>query len=290
MYLYTVMEERGETLAAAWTQDGPLYRLADLGVSYGSMLELIEHMTLAELRTLSPAGKTPLEPGTYGLLAPIPRPRQDVLCLGINYADHAVESARFHEQSFLLNREKATYFSKRAYETIGSGDPIPSYEGLVTELDYEVELGVVIGKDCKKVSENEAPNYIFGYTIVNDVSARNLQTEHNQWYFGKSLDGFAPMGPCIVTADEIAFPPALDISSTVNGELRQNSNTDHLLHSVAEIISELSQGMTLRAGTIIATGTPAGVGMGFTPPKFLKKGDVVTCEIKGIGKLTNTVE
>lgn len=157
-------------------------------------------------------------------------------------------------------------------------------------LDYEVELGVVIGKDCKNVSVSEAPGYIFGYTIVNDVSARNLQTAHNQWYFGKSLDGFTPMGPCIVTADEIAYPPALAISSTVNDEQRQNSNTDHLLHSVAEIIAELSQGMTLKAGTIIATGTPAGVGMGFTPPKFLKKGDVVTGEIESIGKLTNTVE
>ena len=157
-------------------------------------------------------------------------------------------------------------------------------------LDYEAELGVVIGKDCKNVSENEAPNYIFGYTIINDVSARNLQTAHNQWYFGKSLDGFTPMGPCIVTADEIAYPPALAISSSVNGEARQKSNTSYMLHSISEIISELSRGITLRAGTIIATGTPAGVGMGFTPPKFLKKGDVVTCEIQGIGKLTNTVE
>ena len=182
------------------------------------------------------------------------------------------------------------YFSKRVCEASGCGDPIPAYEGLVDSLDYEAELGVVIGKDCKNVSVSEAPGHIFGYTIVNDVSARNLQTAHNQWYFGKSLDGFTPMGPCIVTADEIAYPPALDISSTVNDEPRQNSNTDHLLHSVAEIIAELSQGMTLKAGTIIATGTPAGVGMGFTPPKFLKKGDVVTCEIEGIGKMTNKVE
>ena len=157
-------------------------------------------------------------------------------------------------------------------------------------LDYEAELGVIIGRDCKNVSEAEAAQYIFGYTVVNDVSARNLQTAHNQWYFGKSLDGFTPMGPCILTADEGAFPPALAISSSVNGEKRQSSNTDHLIHSVAEIIAELTRGITLRAGTIIATGTPAGVGMGFTPPQFLKKGDVVTCEIEGIGALTNTVE
>ena len=273
---------------------GMLWPLEAFGLKFRDMHDLICHITPAQLSRIADAENATegnaLRLTNVRLRSPIPHPEQDIVCLGINYADHAVESARFHEQSFLLSREKATYFSKRAYETTGSGDPIPSYEGLVTELDYEVELGVVIGKDCRKVSQSEAPNYIFGYTIVNDVSARNLQTEHNQWYFGKSLDGFTPMGPCIVTADEIAFPPALAISSTVNGEVRQNSNTDHLLHSVAEIISELSQGMTLRAGTIIATGTPAGVGMGFTPPKFLGKGDVVTCEIEGIGKLTNTVE
>ena len=160
----------------------------------------------------------------------------------------------------------------------------------MTSLDYEAELAVIIGRDCKNVRERDAAACIFGYTVLNDVSARNLQTEHNQWYFGKSLDGFTPMGPCIVTEDEIPYPPALSISSTVNGELRQNSNTKYLLHSISEIIAELSQGMTLLAGTIIATGTPAGVGMGFDPPKFLKSGDVVTCEIEKIGRLTNMVK
>ena len=131
---------------------------------------------------------------------------------------------------------------------------------------------------------------LFRSTILNDVSARNLQTSHKQWYFGKSLDGFTPIGPCIVTKDDFQNPPALAIKSYVNGEIRQNSTTDLLIFGIAHVVSELSQGMTLRAGTIIAMGTPAGVGMGFVPPNFLKAGDEVKCEIEGIGTLTNVVK
>lgn len=296
MKLYTYQNNDGVDRIGVGCDGWPglIWPIEAFGLSFPDMTELIRRISPAQLARLADAEQATegaaLRLNSVRLRAPIPHPAQDVICLGINYADHAVESARFHEDAFLVNRKKAVYFSKRVCEASGCGDPIPAYEGLVDSLDYEAELGVVIGKDCKNVSVSEAPGYIFGYTIVNDVSARNLQTAHNQWYFGKSLDGFTPMGPCIVTADEIAYPPALAISSTVNDEPRQNSNTDHLLHSVAEIIAELSQGMTLKAGTIIATGTPAGVGMGFTPPKFLKKGDVVTCEIEGIGKLTNTVE
>ena len=157
-------------------------------------------------------------------------------------------------------------------------------------LDYEAELGVILGSDAKGVSKEEARRHIFGYTIINDISARNLQTRHKQWYLGKSLDGFTPMGPCIVTADEIGDEQALDISSRVNGQLRQSSNTRYMIQTVCGAISELSQGMTLEAGTIIATGTPAGVGMGMTPPTFLKHGDKVVCEIEKIGKLENYID
>ena len=132
-------------------------------------------------------------------------------------------------------------------------------------------------------------NYIFGYTVINDVSARTLQTRHKQWYFGKSLDGFLPMGPCIVTAEEFPYPPRLSIQSRVNGELRQDSSTELMIFGIDHVVSELSAGMTLKAGTIIATGTPAGVGMGFDPPRFLKPGDVVECSIEGIGTLVNRV-
>ena len=152
------------------------------------------------------------------------------------------------------------------------------------------ETRVVLGKDCKGVTKEEAKQYIFGYTIINDISARNLQTRHKQWYLGKSLDGFTPMGPCIVTADEIGDEQSLEISCTVNGELRQSSNTKYMIQTVCGAISELSQGMTLQAGTIIATGTPAGVGMGMQPPQFLQTGDVVECRIAKIGILTNTID
>lgn len=223
------------------------------------------------------------------LLSPIPHPLQDVICLGLNYTEHAREAAAYSRTAFTSKDRCPVYFSKRVSLSQGDGEPVPAYEGLVDSLDYEAELAVIIGKDAKGVSAGEAADYIFGYTILNDYSARNLQTRHTQWYLGKSLDGFTPMGPCIVTADAFSFPPRLRIRSTVNGEVRQDSTTDMLIFGIDYIISELSAGMTLKAGTIISTGTPKGVGMGFDPPKFLHAGDVVTCEIEGIGTLTNPI-
>ena len=224
------------------------------------------------------------------LCAPIVHPRQDVVCLGINYDAHAQEAGRFSDEAFGGERPYTIYFSKRVSRATATKELVPSYKGLVDSLDYECELGVVLGKDCKGVTKEEAKQYIFGYTIINDISARNLQTRHKQWYLGKSLDGFTPMGPCIVTADEIGDEQSLDISCTINGELRQSSNTKYMIQTVCGAISELSQGMTLQAGTIIATGTPAGVGMGMQPPQFLQTGDVVECRIAKIGVLTNTID
>ena len=224
------------------------------------------------------------------LCAPIVHPRQDVVCLGINYDAHAQEAGRFSNEAFGGERPYTIYFSKRVSRATATKELVPSYKGLVDSLDYECELGVVLGKDCKGVTKEEAKQYIFGYTIINDISARNLQTRHKQWYLGKSLDGFTPMGPCIVTADEIGDEQSLEISCTVNGELRQSSNTKYMIQTVCGAVSELSQGMTLQAGTIIATGTPAGVGMGMQPPQFLQTGDVVECRIAKIGVLTNTID
>ena len=222
-------------------------------------------------------------------LAPIPNPKQDIICLGINYMAHAEESSRYKKEAFGGDRPFAVYFSKRANECVATEGNIPSYPELVDSLDYECELAVIIGKNAKNVSEENAFDYVFGYTILNDVSARNLQTRHKQWYFGKSLDGFCPMGPDIITEDEFDRPPVLTIQSYINGELRQNSNTGLLIFDIPHVISELSQGTTLKAGTIISMGTPAGVGMGFQPPKFLKKGDVIECRIEKIGSLKNYV-
>ena len=190
---------------------------------------------------------------------------------------------------FKNRRWFSRYFSKRVNRATDPGDGIPSHKELTSQLDYEAELAVILKKDAKDVALEDVEDYIFGYTIMNDVSAREVQTAHRQWYFGKSLDGFTPLGPWIVTADSVEFPPKLRIQSRVNGELRQDSNTEQFIHGIAEVVSELSRGMTLKAGTIIATGTPAGVGMGFDPPRFLKPGDVVECVIEGIGTLKNPV-
>ena len=224
------------------------------------------------------------------LCAPIVHPRQDVICLGINYDAHAQEAGRFSDEAFGGERPYTIYFSKRVSRATATNEAVPSYVGLVDSLDYECELGVVLARDCRAVTKEQAWKYIFGYTIINDISARNLQTRHKQWYLGKSLDGFTPMGPCLVTADEIGDEQNLDISCTVNGELRQSSNTKYMIQTVCGAISELSQGMTLQAGTIIATGTPAGVGMGMQPPTFLKTGDEIVCRIEKIGALRNVID
>lgn len=297
MRLYTALiDEKEEILAAfANSEPGMAYVLRDLGYTYIDMTDLICNMTAEQKKELESMGADKLTApkvslGSVRLFAPIVRPRQDMICLGINYDEHAAEAEKFSKESFGGERPYTIYFSKRVSRATADGEPIPSYTGLVDSLDYESELGVILGRDAKGVAAKDARDFIFGYTIVNDVSARNLQTRHKQWYLGKSLDGFTPMGPCIVTADEIEDVQNLNIRSYVNGELRQNSNTRYMIQTVGGAIEELSFGMTLQAGTIIATGTPAGVGMGMNPPVFLKPGDTVTCEIEGIGTLTNRVE
>lgn len=280
--------ENGAEKVGALTKDGA----AIVPLPAPDMNTLIETMPLSALSSAVTAAEdsgASVALADVELLSPIPRPRQDVLCLGMNYKAHAAEAAQYDAGAFTKEKPVAVYFSKRVSEAVAPGGAIQSHRELVERLDYEVELAVILGKTAKHVKAAEAGDYIFGYTILNDVSARDVQTGHKQWYFGKSLDGFTPMGPCIVTADEIAFPPALAISSSVNGELRQSSNTSLFLNSIQEVLEELTAGMTLLPGTIIATGTPAGVGMGFDPPKFLKPGDTVSCTIEGIGTLTNPV-
>lgn len=291
-YLY-----KEKTAVGVISPDGnDVYPVKALGLDCDNMNALIDSLAgnkqgMAELKAAVQAGaeeKIPMEALT--LLAPIPVPKQDMICLGINYMAHAEESARYKKEAFGGERPYAVYFSKRIGEAVAPCGEINGHFDIVERLDYEAELAVVIGKDADHVEEKDALDYVLGYTIINDVSARQLQTRHKQWYFGKGLDGFTPMGPCIVTADEIAFPPRLKIQSKVNGELRQNSNTELLIFGIPHIIHELSQGIVLKAGTIIATGTPAGVGMGFMPPKFLKAGDEVECIIEGIGAIKNVVK
>ena len=275
-------EYKGETFAAvsdgkkAYKAAPDMYALLDRlkGALPGPELLAGEGIDLGELR----------------LLAPIPEPRQDVICLGMNYMDHSAEAAKWGKDDFVKNAGKAVYFSKRAAYIVGPGGEIDPHFDIVDGLDYEAELAVVLGKDAYRVSKEDAFDYVLGYSVLNDVSARNLQKAHKQFYFGKSLDTHTTMGPWIVTRDELPGAPELDIRCFINGEKRQDSNTRYMIFGVAEVIAELSQGMTLKAGTIIAMGTPAGVGMGFEPPKYLSCGDVVRCEIDGIGVLENPVK
>lgn len=223
------------------------------------------------------------------ILAPIPYPKRNILCLGKNYLDHV------HEVKSLKNvsadiPSKPIYFSKIAYPAVGHKDYVVAHSDVVKQLDYEVELAIIIGKKCKNVSKEEAEEAIFGYSIANDISARDIQQDHVQWHKGKSFDTYCPMGPYITHKSNIAFPPSLEIKSYVNGELRQNGNTSQLIFDIPTIISDLTKGITLYPGDIILTGTPAGVGAGFNPPKYLNAGDIVECVIDGIGTLSNTIK
>ncbi|RGY99309.1 fumarylacetoacetate hydrolase family protein [Clostridium sp. AM58-1XD] len=299
MKLLTYEIEHKSLLGVLSGDEQWVYPLKSMGIDFKDMQELVLEMGDSEKQlidyTLTKNEAEPYSiPGAVRLeevkiLAPILCPRQDVICLGINYMAHAEESARYKLETFDGQREYPVYFSKRVNRAVSYGENIPSHSDITDRLDYEVELAVIIGKEAKNVSAEEAEEYVFGYTILNDVSARDIQNRHKQWYFGKSLDGSTPMGPWIVTRESLPYPPKLSIQSRINGELRQDSNTELLIFGVSHVISDLSKGMTLLPGTIIAMGTPSGVGMGFQPPKFLKPGDEIECTIEGIGSLVNTV-
>jgi 2-keto-4-pentenoate hydratase/2-oxohepta-3-ene-1,7-dioic acid hydratase in catechol pathway len=222
------------------------------------------------------------------LLAPIPKPTKNIICLGWNYADHAQESQAVRGREAELP-EHPVVFTKNVTSVNAPFGDIPAQPQVTEQLDWEVELGVVIGIGGRAISPGDALRHVFGYTVINDISARDLQFRHKQFFLGKSLDGACPMGPVIVTADEIPDPQVLDLSSSVNGAVKQSSNTRHQVFQVAKTISILSRGMPLEPGDIIATGTPSGVGFARKPPEFLRPGDVVECEIERIGRLRNRV-
>ncbi|MCM3662970.1 fumarylacetoacetate hydrolase family protein [Mesobacillus subterraneus] len=225
----------------------------------------------------------PLE--TVTLMAPIPKPSKNIFCVGKNYADHAIEMGSKDDIP-----EHIMVFTKAPTSVIGDGEKILEHKNVTEQLDYEGELAVVIGKEGKAIEREKVLDHVFGYTIVNDVTARDLQAKHKQFFIGKSLDTTCPMGPWIVHKSAIENPNNLNIQTTVNDEVRQDSNTEKFIFPIEEIISVLSQGMTLEPGDIIATGTPAGVGKGFKPPRFLKGGDVIEITVEGIGTLKNTVK
>jgi 2-keto-4-pentenoate hydratase/2-oxohepta-3-ene-1,7-dioic acid hydratase in catechol pathway len=224
------------------------------------------------------------------LLAPIAAPRRNIFCLGLNYAEHARESARARGVPAKLP-EIPVFFTKATLTINGPYAAIPFDARVSEQIDWEVELAVVIGRRGINIARAQAMDHVFGYTVLNDVSARDVQNAHGgQFFKGKSLDGACPMGPWIVTRDEVPDPHSLPIRCRVNGVTKQDSTTADLIFDIPATIEWLSKGMTLLPGDIIATGTPSGVGFARTPPEFLKPGDVVECEIEGIGTIRNKVE
>lgn len=221
------------------------------------------------------------------LLAPIPRPRKNIFGIGLNYTEHVAESATSLDTSPDLPRQPVI-FSKPPTTVIGPGDPILHNRAITQQLDWEVELAAVIGLTTKNVARADALSYVFGYTICVDMSARDCRRA-GQWIYSKGQDSFAPMGPCIVTADEIPDPQLLDLSLRVNGEVKQDSNTAYMLFKVDELIADISQGITLEPGDIIATGTPAGVGAGMDPQQWVWPGDTIEAHVDRIGTLRNPV-
>tara|TARA_B100001765_G_scaffold213029_1_gene178133 strand:+ start:2495 stop:3421 length:927 start_codon:yes stop_codon:yes gene_type:complete len=230
-----------------------------------------------------------LAPANAALLAPIPAPRKNVFCVGRNYAEHIAEGDRAQKQDVGVTRHPV-FFSKPITSIVPPGGNILVFPDLSECIDYEVELAVVIGTAGRNIAKADAMNHVFGYTILNDISARDIQRRHGGQYFkGKGLDGSCPIGPWIETADAIADPHALSIGTRVNGEQRQDGTTADMIFDIPTLIASLSEGMTLEPGDIIATGTPSGVGYAMEPPRFLKDGDTVECRISGIGTLCNTV-
>jgi 2-keto-4-pentenoate hydratase/2-oxohepta-3-ene-1,7-dioic acid hydratase in catechol pathway len=295
MKLATILHQGRPTVSIVDTQDDLYWPLSD---AIPGLPERIAHDMVAAIAHFSRlAGSAAPASAGYSLegarvLAPLPAPPHNIMCVGKNYHAHAHEFTKSGFDAGAKAEEAIPdhpiIFTKPSSSIAAPGDAIPLWEGLDAAVDYEAELAVVIGKGGRAISRDAAMAHVFGYTIINDVTARDLQRRHKQWFLGKGIDGFGPMGPWIVTADEIDGRN-LRIQCRVNGETRQNSNTSDLIFDIPALIESISKSVTLSPGDVIATGTPEGVGIGFSPPRFLADGDVVEVEIEGIGVLRNTV-
>jgi 2-keto-4-pentenoate hydratase/2-oxohepta-3-ene-1,7-dioic acid hydratase in catechol pathway len=259
----------------------------------GTLVALIESGPDVWRRIAAALNRVPAEASGHALAAirchaPMPRPRKNIFCLGLNYVSHAKESSRARERPFKIP-DAPIFFTKATTSVTGPYDVVPWDRSVTGQVDYEAELGAIIGVGGKNIPRAEALDHVFGYTIINDVSARDVQLKHMQWFKGKSLDGFCPMGPWVVTADEFGDPHQKRISLRVSGVEKQHASTAEMIFPIDAIIESLSQGMTLEPGDVIATGTPEGVGLARTPPEYLKDGDIVETEIEGIGMLRNRI-
>ncbi|MEM7671445.1 MAG: fumarylacetoacetate hydrolase family protein [Pseudomonadota bacterium] len=237
----------------------------------------------------TPVGGQTLSLDEVRLTAPLRGDSQRVFCVGKNYYDHVQETEAPEVRGTVEPPKLPVLFSKWPQAIIGPDDVIRYDPEVSVNIDYEVELAAIIGTGGRNISAQSAMAHVWGYTILNDVTARDVQKRHNQWLLGKSQDTFCPIGPWAVTADRVDLADCI-VTTHVNGEERQNANTNLMIHDVPTIIETCSRGITLQPGDLIATGTPSGVGLGFIPPKFLKAGDVVSCAIQGIGTLSNSVE
>ena len=258
-----------------------------------TLLELIQlgpdaWARVAELASAHAAGAKMHGAADVRWHAPIPRPPKNVFCVGRNYAEHVAEGARARGETAKIPQH-TVFFTKAPTAVSGPFDDVRWEEAVTQQVDWEAELGVIIGGGGRNIRRQDALRHVFGYTVVNDVTARDLQKAHFQFFKGKSLDGFCPMGPVVVTPDEFGDPQDKLVSCRVNGVVKQQQRTSEMLFPVDVIIEALSRGLTIEAGDIIATGTPEGVGFGRTPPEFLQDGDVMETEVEGIGVMRNTM-
>lgn len=295
MHLITFSDSTGRRIGVL---DRAAGKITDLAVAAPELpRDMLDFIRLgasgvAAARAAAASGKGALALSAVKLLAPVPRPAKNVLCVGKNYHEHAKE---FHNSGFDASAganavpELPIIFTKAPTSVIAEGEAINSALDHTNSVDYEGELTVVIGEGGRGISKADAFKHVYGYTIINDVTARTLQHAHKQWFLGKSLDTFCPMGPTIVTADEVPDVTKLHLVTKVNGEVRQDAMVSDLIFDIPTLIETLSATMTLEPGDLIATGTCAGVGIGFKPPKFMKKGDVVAVTIEPVGTLTNPV-
>lgn len=261
-----------------------------LGKDYSSIVDLIENFSPKYMEILKEYHKHEgIKLSEVELLSPIPNPKRNIICVGKNYKKHIDEIAGAIDDEHDVPKYPV-FFTKMIDKTVGPNGNIRLHKEVTNSLDYEAELAIIIGQEGSNIPRNKVHKYIFGYTILNDVSARDVQRNHRQWFRGKSLDGTCPIGPFILHRDSVSYPPNLKIQSKVNDELRQDSNTSNFIFDIDTIVSELSKGITLKRGDIIATGTPEGVGMGMNPPTYLNEGDKVDCYIEKIGNLINFVK
>lgn len=293
MRLASLESTQGQPIVALVDLDNENYwPVTDLLPGFtGDMIDLIRQLTEQGAQLGAPSGPG-LPLSQTRPLAPISKPRRNIFCVGKNYRDHVAEFARSgYDSSAKANEtvpDAPIFFTKATTTVIGPGEPIPLHSDVTQQVDYEAELAVVIGRSGRHIAREDAPAHIFGYTIINDVSARDLQKQHRQWFLGKSLDGFCPMGPYLVTADEVDATN-LTLRCWVNGQLRQQACSNQMIFDIPTLIAKLSAGITLLPGDVISTGTPAGVGLAMDPPRFLKSGDRVRIEIDTLGVLENPV-